>query len=1268
METLAANQTGSVRREIRNGREYLVAPVSMIVPGVLAGSKGALYYPSDETPKNYKAWKSIPITNYHPTHLGNYVSASHAGVKEKQHIGFVDNPCIDKIRNNRLHGEGWFDVAHTKRINPQIIKNLKAGVPMELSTGLFTRNDPAPPGASFNGRSYDFIARDYRPDHLAVLVSQVGACSIKDGCGVLVNKALDGVAESALERADFVKLGPVAVREGGTNCLNCKYEKDDHCTYNDKADLRGLKVSGDSCCAFWDEEGTERPWKDTTSNQFGALQMSDTYDGLCKWEVLRNQGEVLWRITANEQPSDRISSSKACQILKDGTAQGHELTEDQRKMFGAACHGGTNNEAIGNYLRGESASLVEALQNVEAVVGVLANYDPEQGRDEKGRWSVGDTLTHTDRYGEKAKVEFRGHHNSAETGEKMARVIFRPEQGMPFEMSVKPHELSGGEAEKPAEEEYDLPGTATSSPELIAKARMEHKRKEDEYIERVQAAVKREQEDRPNRLGKPISKANGYPIHKDSKTDEYVLIDPDNSDTETNEIYRGMKLKRIKDVAKSLDPPTGNAMDIPEDWTGNAWSPEAREAAKRAKAAKTTSTDEAKGKILEHLKGGGAGDYNSVVGATGHKRDEVFRKGEHHVTKALTGLISEGKLKNVKEGGWGDPHFQHTDTTNNAWSDAAREAAAAGSAAHSVTGVGGQASSRANVATTAAIKTPTPDNHTAAAKAHSDASATHSQVASGLTAPSERMAHFTAAKAHSAAAREHSYAASGKTPPKPAMAGTPDWMKHNTTSNVWSDAARKAAVEARLAMSTAKEKGVGGEGSKRMPSHTPSHTKKALAASNKATKEGTATSHNEAAQSHHEAASHHREIEKSYAKMSSLPDWQKSMGKAHGDVAAAHEQAVHHHRQAAIDTVHNAAQDDEATLNEAYIAYNEKWNQGERDKLSEDSPEDFAGPHQSFPIKSQLDVEHAAKLIGHAEEPEAVKSKIKAIAKRKGLSLPESWKGGDTNNTSTVQNGANEMLNKEQTLEMYDELISNCGCQATKTSLLNTRAKLTANGPDMGDGGEKKTEGEAEDGFSDADPDGSEMQPNGQDGHSFDDVAGKNGGGNKGGTMQAGGKGVKSEYGAANTANAALEEWLAANNAPSVLREMVIANKQQVHNAKLSIARRLVANIGHKPTRIAAGNRYMRMSLEDLKLLSAGIPTSNRNVPSYGYSSNGYQDSTPNYNGAAGAYDNLSANSEGIAVDGDFVPPTMNYNDPEASSQYAGAMASPRLLKLLGKQ
>jgi len=62
--------------------------------------------------------------------------------------------------------------------------------------------------------------------------------------------------------------------------------------------------------------------------------------------------------------------------------------------------------------------------------------------------------------------------------------------------------------------------------------------------------------------------------------------------------------------------------------------------------------------------------------------------------------------------------------------------------------------------------------------------------------------------------------------------------------------------------------------------------------------------------------------------------------------------------------------------------------QAERDKIAD---EDFAGPHHSFPIDTQAHLDAAAHLIGHADDPEALKKKAIAIARRKGLTLPKAW-------------------------------------------------------------------------------------------------------------------------------------------------------------------------------------------------------------------------------------------------------------------------------------
>jgi len=169
----------TARREWRDGRAYLVAPVSLLVPGVLSGSKGALYYPPDEIARNVDAWDGVPLTIGHPQVNGQNVSAKASG----KHVGTVHAPAI---RNGKLAGEGWFDVERLRAADVRVLDALERGDRIEVSTGLFTSNEPAPLGASHNGRPYDFIARNYRPDHLAILPDQVGACSVSDGCGVNV--------------------------------------------------------------------------------------------------------------------------------------------------------------------------------------------------------------------------------------------------------------------------------------------------------------------------------------------------------------------------------------------------------------------------------------------------------------------------------------------------------------------------------------------------------------------------------------------------------------------------------------------------------------------------------------------------------------------------------------------------------------------------------------------------------------------------------------------------------------------------------------------------------------------------------------------------------------------------------------------------------------------------------------------------------------------------------------------------------------------------
>lgn len=53
--------------------------------------------------------------------------------------------------------------------------------------------------------------------------------------------------------------------------------------------------------------------------------------------LMKKPKEEPEKMSAEEQPSEDISASKACKILHDGHVKGLPITDQQRKMFGAAC-------------------------------------------------------------------------------------------------------------------------------------------------------------------------------------------------------------------------------------------------------------------------------------------------------------------------------------------------------------------------------------------------------------------------------------------------------------------------------------------------------------------------------------------------------------------------------------------------------------------------------------------------------------------------------------------------------------------------------------------------------------------------------------------------------------------------------------------------------------------------------------------------------------------------------------------------------------------
>jgi hypothetical protein len=175
---IVANLSSRVRWETRYGRVYLVAPMTLIVPGVLNGSSGPLLYTAEENRRNPTAWNGVPIVVYHPR--------GSARSPDQPVVGRVYNTSVSTT--GTLRAEGWFDRDDLARTDSTLLHTLASGARVELSTGLKLSTTPTP--GVYNGVQYHAIARDYHPDHLAILPTGVGACSVRAGCGVNVSNTL----------------------------------------------------------------------------------------------------------------------------------------------------------------------------------------------------------------------------------------------------------------------------------------------------------------------------------------------------------------------------------------------------------------------------------------------------------------------------------------------------------------------------------------------------------------------------------------------------------------------------------------------------------------------------------------------------------------------------------------------------------------------------------------------------------------------------------------------------------------------------------------------------------------------------------------------------------------------------------------------------------------------------------------------------------------------------------------------------------------------
>jgi len=317
-QTFTTNLVGMVRNATLEGRDYLVVPMVMLVEGVLNGSNGSLYYPAEELAKVPQVWNHKPVVVYHPQMNGKALSACDPEILESHKVGIILNTTFD---GKRLKAEAWLEPSRLAVVDNRIQTALDNGSMMEVSTGLFTENEEV--SGNFNGEDYTSIARNYRPDHLAILPDQIGACSIADGAGLLRTNAArqTGEYQRLLDRLNVN--------------ADASHDEIRSAIYNALESLR--KKAGDIFCELWIEEVYDEWFVYMCDRDYFKQNYKVNEDKTVQLEGLPVEVKRVVtyesvQITSNQKKGDKDMDKKA--IVETLIANGKWAEEDREFLLG----------------------------------------------------------------------------------------------------------------------------------------------------------------------------------------------------------------------------------------------------------------------------------------------------------------------------------------------------------------------------------------------------------------------------------------------------------------------------------------------------------------------------------------------------------------------------------------------------------------------------------------------------------------------------------------------------------------------------------------------------------------------------------------------------------------------------------------------------------------------------------------------------------------------------------------------------------------------
>lgn len=223
MNNIESILVNNYKVKIKNyeGRKHMVVPVVMMVEGVHSGSKGAIYHSEEELSKNIQSWNGIPVTIGHPKNDKGYISANSPEVVS---VGKIFNTCY----SGKLKAEAWIDIEKIGAQSMEALEYIKQGKALDVSVGVFSDDIEVNGRWGVDEESYVAKATNYRPDHLALLPGESGACSWNDGCGIRVNRRINvygGKGSGSWEGPGNPRFAYEGGEEEGEDTFDNKLEK-----------------------------------------------------------------------------------------------------------------------------------------------------------------------------------------------------------------------------------------------------------------------------------------------------------------------------------------------------------------------------------------------------------------------------------------------------------------------------------------------------------------------------------------------------------------------------------------------------------------------------------------------------------------------------------------------------------------------------------------------------------------------------------------------------------------------------------------------------------------------------------------------------------------------------------------------------------------------------------------------------------------------------------------------------------------------------------